>query len=337
MGPVVVRYPGRACLLGEHCDWAGGASLTVPLPMGIEVRAESNRSGIAIHSELDGDLIEGEWSTEGEVNRNAGPLRFVPAAVHHLRSLGMTLRPTRLWVQSNLPAGRGFSSSAAFTLGILDALSRFAEQPQPTAVLAQHAFTVEHGLLGIACGRLDPAACAAGEPLFLRWHSTPTGEIEMTTRRMSPQQPLHLVVGAFSHPRAAAQILSTLSTRHGASIPDPDGDAVREAIAVFGTAAERGARAMTDGDIQGLGDAMNQAQQVYETNLEPRFSCLAAPRLRKTCAALRERGALGAKFSGAGGDGSVIGLFKNASKARSAALWLEDSDMTGWYVPVEAT
>ena len=93
MASIVVRYPGRACLLGEHCDWAGGASLTIALPMGIEVKAEPETKGIHIHTDLDGELLEGSWSTHGEVNPAGGPLRFVPAACH--RASALDGRPRR--------------------------------------------------------------------------------------------------------------------------------------------------------------------------------------------------------------------------------------------------
>ena len=36
MAAVHIRYPGRALVLGDHCDWAGGCGLTVPIPLGIE-------------------------------------------------------------------------------------------------------------------------------------------------------------------------------------------------------------------------------------------------------------------------------------------------------------
>ena len=53
MATVHIRYPGRALVLGDHCDWAGGCSLTIPLPLGIELTAEPGTSSISVHSELE--------------------------------------------------------------------------------------------------------------------------------------------------------------------------------------------------------------------------------------------------------------------------------------------
>jgi len=332
MTSVVVRYPGRACLLGEHCDWAGGSSLTVPLPMGIEIRAEKNRHGIAIHSELDGELLEAEWDIGATMGH--GPLRFVPAAAQQLLDSGIELVPTRLWVQSDLPAGRGFSSSAAFTLAVLDSLARAAGHEIATTELVEHAYQVERMRLGVNCGRLDQAACAAGQPLFIRWQQTANGDFEMQPRRVNTLSTLHLVVAAFDKPRDTQKILKTLSMHHQGPITDPDGDAVREALSVFASMAEQAAHALANGDQLALGRAMNTAQSVYEQNLSDRFSSTRAPRLIRTCDGLRKQGAVGAKFSGAGGDGSVIALFPDARSADEALIWLQESDLEAWAVPV---
>ena len=158
----------------------------------------------------------------------------------------------------------------------------------------------------------------------------------MTPQRIQPLGTLHLVVGAFDRPRNTQKILETLNTHLKGPVQDSDGDAVREAVATFAENAEQGAYAMQNGDLAGLGMAMNTTQQAYEDHLSRRFSSTRAPRLIHTCRDLRKEGALGAKFSGAGGDGSVVALFDNENIARSAAIRLEESDMFSWYVPVEA-
>lgn len=334
MPTVQVRYPGRACVLGEHCDWAGGASLTTTLPMGIVVKAETGLSKISVHSELQGEVLEDAWFPSNP-HIAGGPLRFVPAAIQVLERAGIELKATDLWIESDLPAGRGFSSSAAFSLGVLDALARFSGTVIEPKQLVEMAYEVENGILGIRCGRLDPAACASGQPLFLRWSRDMDGAVQMHAHRISPITTFHFIVGAFERPRNTAQILQTLSQHHDGSVNDPDGDAVREAIAEFGSLAEAGAHAMQTSDVLSLGKAMNQAQSVYETNLAQRFSSTQAPRLIETCHHLRHEGALGAKFSGAGGDGSVVALFETENEARAAALQLEERGLQAWYAPAE--
>jgi mevalonate kinase len=304
--------------------------------MGIDVKAEPGIDKITIHTEMDGEAFEGRWTMD-QPTLEQGPLRFVPAAIHALTAAGVQLVPTDLWVQSNLPAGRGFSSSAAFCLGIIDAMARTAGCTFEARDLVDLAYSAEHDHLGVSCGRLDPAACAAGQPLFLRWTPQKNGLLGMHARRISPISVFHFVVGAFNQPRNTKGILDTLNQHHEAPMNNPNGDAVREAIAEFAVSAEAGARAMETGDIQSLGQAMDHVQNIYETNLADRFRVAEAPQLFQTCRQLRKDGALGAKFSGAGGDGSVVALFATENEARSAAILMEEKGIQAWYAPASTT
>ena len=333
MTTVHIRYPGRALVLGDHCDWAGGCSLTIPLPLGIELTAEAGTSSISIHSELEGDVLEGTWSAE-DPKADRGPLRFVPAAIRTLLEAGIAPTPVDLWVKSDLPAGRGFSSSAAFSLAVLDGLTRMSSKPLPTHQLVELAFRLENHHLGVPCGRLDQAACAAAQPLFTQWSTGSGGEMKMKAHRITPLQTMHFVIGAFPTSRDTPAILSALNRHHQSQIPDVDGDAVREALAVFSSAAEAGTHAMTNGHAAGLGESMTLCQRTYEEVLASRIPALRAPKLSRTCANLMGEGALGAKFSGAGGDGSVLALFPDENTARAAAIKLEEWGLRAWYSPV---
>lgn len=336
MPTIRVRYPGRACLLGEHCDWAGGSSLTVPTPMGIEVRAEHARDGLLVRSEMDGEFLEHRFATDGTTTVN-GPLRFIPAILKQLQSLGIEIPPSELWVNSTLPAGRGLSSSAAFSLACLDALTRLGGNPLTPTELVEAAYAVENTHLQIGCGRLDPAACAAAEPLLLHWPlSTQPGNIGMRHTRVKAFGTLHLIVGVFQTHRDSKAILTALHAHHKAPLGDATGDAVREALAEFGAAAERGAHALRTGNFTLLGDAMDHAQEIYEANLGDQIPIMHAPKLRNFVRLIRAKGALGSKFSGAGGDSSLVALFADENAARSATIWLETKGLRAWYVPIQS-
>jgi galactokinase len=327
---IAVRYPGRACLLGEHCDWAGGASLAVPLAEGVRVVAEPAARDLRVRSALEGRLLEGRWPVEGAVERDGGTLRFVPAAAAALHANGIHPPPSLLWVDSDLLPGRGFSSSAAFCLAVLDALARHAGvalEPTRLAALATH---VERDLLGVPCGRLDPLACVAGAPVLLRWG--PDGDAPL--ERVRPGAPLHLVIGAFAAHRDTPAILRALHEHFHADLREPRDreavTAVRAAIATFGSATESGAAALQAGDLGRLGQEMDRCQEAYEA-AEAVVPQLSAPGLRRAVAGLRSHGALGAKFSGAGGDGSVIALYESQADAREARAWLGDQPgMRAW-------
>jgi mevalonate kinase len=75
-------------------------------------------------------------------------------------------------------------------------------------------------------------------------------------------------------------------------------------FAEMGMLATEGAKAVREGDLDALGDAMNLNQGVLSA------VGLSGERIDAMVRLLRRHGALGAKLTGAGGDGgAVIGLF----------------------------
>lgn len=326
---LTVRYPGRVCLLGEHCDWAGGASVAAPLGMGIRIDAEPGHGDVRMSTTLGDAHLDQRWPLAGIVDPTGGPLRFVGAAVHALAARGISAPPTRLWVQSDLPAGRGFSSSAAFCLATLDALARTSGHTLPAEELAELAFHVENQLLGVACGRLDPLACVAGTPVFLQWRK---GRAPL--RRLILRGEVVLLVAAMGAPRDTPAILAALARHHSGDIRAPDQaegvHAVRVALAAFGTAAERGAHALETHDLAALGQAMNACQTAYVDHLARFLPELAAPKTAALCRSLLAEGALGAKFSGAGGEGSVVALFRDRLTASAALDSVRAAGLGAW-------
>lgn len=322
-GPFVESAPGRVCLVGEHCDWAGGASVVVPVDRRVEVHAEP-AAGLVVRSRLDG--AELRWSPGSEVPR---PLFLAPAVAEALRR-HLGVEPTGHYtLSSDLPAGRGLSSSAAFCVALARAMLRMAGQPCPPDFVAELAFLAEHEIAGVACGRLDPLASAHGLPLYLGFPPPEAGG------RGGPGQveplPAHfdLAVGTFPTPRDTHAILDALSRHWRGEVPLRDWDAtrrvgaVRAAIEGFAAQAEHARVAMFEGDLRALGGAMDTCQEIYEEELAPTLPELRAPGLVRAVRELRAAGALGAKFSGAGGDGSVIGLFPPGGAARAGVTALD--------------
>jgi mevalonate kinase len=196
------------------------------------------------------------------------------------------------------------------------------------------AYRAERERVGVNCGRLDPLACAWSVPLFLRF----AGEgydVEPLPARLC------LAVGSFRAPRDTVGILATLGRYHRGEVPLRDFDAVRRVGAVrgalegFARLATEGRDAMIDGDLRALGGCMDACQEIYEEELMAALPELRAPGLVRAVRALRGSGALGAKFSGAGGEGSVVALFRDAAEVTRGvtaldALGLDAFGMEVW-------
>ncbi len=147
---VVMQAPGRVNLIGEHTDY----SLLPVLPMAIdravfvaaglgpaeEVVASSSTEPEGFHRSVD-DL-------EGDME---GWHRYLAAAV---RTVGPDPRGASLWVESDLPATGGLSSSSAFTVGVLAALDRLWSRGHLAEDLIGMSAAAER-LIGVESGAMD--------------------------------------------------------------------------------------------------------------------------------------------------------------------------------------
>lgn len=321
----VVEVPGRICLLGEHCDWAGGAALVVPMDRVVRVRAEPADT-LDATALLERRAIA--WQ-DGE----GGPLRFVGAVADELDARFGGVRGAHVHVDGDLPAGRGFSSSAAVCVALVRALGDLRGLTLDRSTEIEVAYAAEHDRCGVACGRLDPTAVAWGAPLFLRFLGE---DVDATPVPAS----FELAVGSFSAPRDTAGILATLGRYHRGDVPLRDFSAVqavgavRGAIEGFAVQAGHARDALLDGDLVALGAAMNVCQDIYEEELMATLPVLHAPGLVRAVRALRAAGALGAKFSGAGGDGSVIGLFPGGGRVAAGVQALDKLGLASFAMEV---
>lgn len=292
--------PGRVCLLGEHTDWAEvqspRACLVAPVPQGVWARVYA-----APAWSLTSPFGSGPLDLRAPPHPS-DPLGLVRAV---LRRLGAPdrLPPLHLALEGDLPAGRGLSSSAATAVALVRAVSRVdpaalwagvepGSEPEANRI-AQVALEAERDGLGVNCGLMDPLACAWGRPLAVRWG--PRVQV-----RALPGGPLPLRVYSFPSPTPAAPILAAL--RRALDRQEP---ALLHALRVWGEGALAGADALERGDLAALGARMNAAQEAMEGLPLPE---LRAPAVERLCRDWRATGALGAKFSGAGGERSAVAV-----------------------------
>lgn len=290
----------RACLLGEHCDWAGqGASLVLPLANRLEVQVRAADWGLVIHSELGVTRVDATGRC-----LDSDPNRYVVAAARTLARHGVKLPPSRVVVRSEIPMGRGLGSSAALLVASLRALGAHAGVMLDRDQAAAWALEAESQDLGVPCGPLDPLACAFDQPQRIRWPDQ--------QRKALGKAPPTLVV-LLPDPVPAAPILEALNAAR-------DQPAVQAALRTWGEAAEQGAQDLDRQDWAALGQKLDRAQAAYDSLDLP---ALQAPRLGALIAELRGLGALGAKFMGAGGERSAVAVFSTPSHLADAQRVLE--------------
>lgn len=152
---ITASAPGRANLIGEHIDNAGG----IVLPFAISARTTvgiTPRSDqvIRIRSHQSQDQIELRWS---DVEKWQGPTwaRYPLGVLNFLRA---DLPGLDIEFDGGVPMGAGLSSSAAMECSLALALNEFFSLGFSPIELAKLAQRAENDYVGMPCGLMDQAA-----------------------------------------------------------------------------------------------------------------------------------------------------------------------------------
>ena len=178
---LAVQAPGRTELAGNHTDHEGGQVIAAAVNRHVYGLARPNRLGqIRLESEgyapvaIDCDDLGRRTSEEGTT---AALVRGLAAAVGD--AAGGARRGFDLVVVSEVPAGSGLSSSAAFELAVAQAMNLLwaggAIHPLRLARLAQQA---ENRYFGKPCGMMDQAAIACGGIVRMDFNDPRSPQVE---------------------------------------------------------------------------------------------------------------------------------------------------------------
>ena len=204
--------------------------------------------------------------------------------------------PLRIALSSTLPVSMGLGSSAALAVAVSRMLlGASGARPTPAKVLAL-ALRMEEAFHGTPSG-VDHTVSAHGAPLLYR-RPVPGRPGRVRQVRIGARATLVL---ALVGPRRATQETVAALRRRAARWPVRYGRLFKE----MGRLAVEGTEALEAGDLESLGDAMNVNHGLLAA------AGVSSPALDSAVDTLRRAGALGAKLTGAGGDGgAVVALFR---------------------------
>jgi len=270
--------PGKVILLGEHAVVYGHPALAVPLTLGVTARGmpgPCTLTGLPELTDAQRRMLETAFETVAEATGRP---------------------PLRIAISSTLPVSMGLGSSAALAVAISRLLLGASGRPSSPARVLSLALRMEETFHGTPSG-VDHTVSAHGTPLLYR---RPAPGKPGRVRRVRIGRRATLVL-ALVGPRRGTQETVAALRRRAARWPERYGRLFEQ----MGRLAVEGTAALEKGDLESLGDAMNVNHGLLAA------AGVSSPALDTAVDSLRRAGALGAKLTGAGGDGgAVVALFQ---------------------------
>lgn len=162
--PRVFRAPARVNIIGEHTDYNYG--LVMPTTTALYTwAAAAPRDDRQVHvfSENMSETTSFEID-DIQKNETAGWGDYVKGVASVIQQNGADLRGANIYIDTEIPIGRGLSSSASLELAFGTALLDVARQSMQPAVLAELCQEAEEEFAGVSCGIMDQLAVACCEP-----------------------------------------------------------------------------------------------------------------------------------------------------------------------------
>ena len=212
-------------------------------------------------------------------------------AIKHLR---LVEEPLEIHHLADLPSRSGIGSSSAFTVGLLNALTRITDRPWPKQVLARTAINIERDNLGEEVGYQDQIAAAYGG---LNHITIENGDwkVNRITRYPALEKELAdwCLMVSTGVQRRSDDVVKTYIGNIGQQIPGMQRlmDLTEQALEKLGKE-----------DVYGFASLLNEAWEIKKA----RGGKITHPTIDRIHQRATEAGAVGAKVMGAGGGGFVL-------------------------------
>ncbi|MFT4010634.1 MAG: galactokinase [Nocardioidaceae bacterium] len=329
------RAPGRVNLIGEHTDYNQGLALPFAIEQGSTATVGLRESGFHATTTHDDQRIE--LASIGGLPDLEVPLwvKYVlgPAWVLHRR--GIDVPALRVGIDSSVPVGAGLSSSAAVICSVTTALLDLLELRLDADELLAVTRAVENDVVGAPTGGLDQLTSLrgqAGHALlcdFADLSSRPVpfdpGVHGLALLVVDTQAPHAHATGEYGRRRAgceaAARALGLASLREVgdldaalASLREDEQRRYVRHVVTENDRVRRVAALLESGDVGAIGPLLTASHDSLRDDYR-----VTVPPLDIAVATLLEHDALGARMTGGGFGGCVIGLLPVAAVAGALA------------------
>lgn len=181
-GAVLVLAPGRSEICGNHTDHEGGEVVAGAVSRYVRgIFAPNGTNTVRIASEGFPPIEVSCDDTAVHVSEKNGSAALVRGLLAGFRERGVAGEEIGFdaVMESEVPAGSGLSSSAAFELAIAQAMNAlWTGGAIPALALAQMSQTAERTYFGKPCGLMDQASVAVGGIAHMNFYDAENPRVE---------------------------------------------------------------------------------------------------------------------------------------------------------------
>lgn len=318
--------PGRINLIGEHTDYNDGFVLPFALAVGCTATVAEAPSDWSVRSAQEPDPVVVRRSGLADAGDVPEWTRYVLGALWLLTDRGVDVPPMEITVDSDVPTGAGLSSSAALVCSVVRAVDDHLGLCLDDDAIFALTRDVENDAVGAPTGGMDQLVSLRGEAghvllCDMRSHDTRPVPLDLAGRGLAvlvadTRAPHKHSDGEYGARRRgceeAARILGVPALRDvsGADLADAlgrlDDDELRRYVRHVVTEDERVlavARLLDEGRLPDIGQALTASHASMRDDFR-----ITVPEVDTAVDALLSAGALGARMTGGGFGGCVIGL-----------------------------
>lgn len=391
---IIVSAPGRIDFLNTHQDYKGLPVVSIGIDLRTYVAISRSNSDKCIVESIN---LRNEGREYRDVFNASRPMlrngkwfgNYLRASILSLERMGYSVEGFNALIYSDVPVAAGLASSAALEVSFIGALNQLFGFGLSRMEIAEAAYTAEHDIMGIPCGRLDQYGSSYG------------GIIKINTRPPYGVEELPWINGVFTvvdsgikhstadiHPRRQAEINKGLelllempdlpnnvkkyiSPHHYDTyweeidfekiknyldrLPSPYRERVLFTFKMHNSTMlalkiirdenvefEEIVSSLDLFDVDTIKNALKDKPRLiglvmdYQHILLRDYYDLSLPALERIRNNMKEAGALGAKLSGAGLGGAIIGLTMDIDTAKKVLeAGISGGGKRGWIVNID--
>ena len=334
--------PGRLCLFGEHTDWAGhyrtmnadikpGAAIVTGIEQGIYAEVEKSPNFELSSQAPEIDSVWQDFSCrmdETELKRVAksGSFFCYCAGVASYMLEWYKVGGVRIRITSmTLPMKSGLSSSAAICVLVARAFNLLYNLNLNTLGEMNIAYLGELRTSS-RCGRLDQACAFGVKPNLMTFDGD-----EIEVRSLNVKKHLYWVFADLCAEKDTIKILSDLNKGY----PFPTSEMEQREHEALGEKnleiVDRAIKYMAEGNAEMLGKLMVEAEDLFNSHVDPMSKALDAPKLAAVLSDPNIQPLVwGGKGVGSHGDGSVQFLARSAEAQAQLVDYLNSRGMKAY-------